>query len=80
MKYFVYVLQDETGKLYKGMTNDVKRRLEEHRSGKTITTSRMKNLILIYQEGYDNFDQARKRELYLKSAAGKRFLKKILRP
>ncbi|MFA5997536.1 MAG: GIY-YIG nuclease family protein [Candidatus Paceibacterota bacterium] len=73
--FTVYVLKDSDGKVYKGMTNDIVRRLNEHRFGHTITTSRMKNLLLVYKEEYATFEEARKRELYLKSAAGRRFLK-----
>lgn len=76
--YTVYVLKNIDGKLYKGMTNDLKRRLIEHKSGKTITTSKMKNFVLIYKEEYLNFEDARKRELYFKSAAGRRCLKNKL--
>jgi len=76
--YTVYVLKDDSEKLYKGLTNNFKRRLKEHNSGETITTSKMNNLNLVYKEEYDNFEEARKRELYLKSAAGRRFLKKKL--
>ncbi|MDP2668541.1 MAG: GIY-YIG nuclease family protein [bacterium] len=72
-----FVLRDSRGKLYKGCTNNLKRRLLEHRSGHTITTSKMRDLVVVYQEEYDTFEQARARELYLKSAAGRRFLKKI---
>jgi putative endonuclease len=78
--YTVYVLKDEKGKLYKGMTNNLQRRLSEHRSGHTITTSKMKGLEVVYIEKYDTFTEARKRELYLKSAAGRKFLNKILPP
>lgn len=78
MKYFVYVLRDKEGKLYKGMTNNLTRRLCEHKSGHTITTSRMGDLKVAYFEEFDNFNSARKRELYLKSAAGRRFLQKKL--
>jgi len=74
--YTVYVLQDEDGKLYKGMTNNLKRRMVEHKNGKTITTSRMNNFDVVYTEEYDTFEKARKRELYLKTAAGRRFLNK----
>jgi len=77
--YTVYVIRDESGKLYKGMTNDLKRRVGEHRSGHTITTSKMINLGVVYKEQYSNFNEARKRELYLKTAAGRRLLKKILK-
>jgi putative endonuclease len=76
--YKVYVLKDNNGKLYKGMTNNLNRRLREHRYGKTITTSRMNNLMVVYIENYENLETARKRELYLKSAAGRKFLKKQL--
>ena len=74
-EYYVYVLEDTEGKRYKGMTNNLERRLSEHRRGKTITTQKMKDFKLIYTERYSSFDEARKRELYLKSAAGRRFLK-----
>ena len=76
--YTVYILQDSDGKLYKGMTNNIERRLAEHRSGHTVTTSKMKDLKIIYKEIYQNFEEARKRELYFKSAAGRRFIKKVL--
>ncbi len=77
--YTVYILQGKDGKMYKGMTNNISRRINEHRRGKTITTSRMSNLTIVYTEEYENFGDARKRELYLKSAAGRRFLKTKLR-
>ncbi|MFA6520503.1 MAG: GIY-YIG nuclease family protein [Candidatus Paceibacterota bacterium] len=73
--FITYVLKDKKGKLYKGMTNNLVRRLAEHFSGHTITTSKMIGLQLVYKEEYDTFEEARKRELYFKSAAGRRFLK-----
>lgn len=76
--YIVYVLRDNYGKLYKGLTNNLKRRLSEHKNGKTVTTSRMKGLELIYTEEFRNLTEARKQELYLKTAAGRRYLKNRL--
>ena len=76
--FTTYVLRDNKGKIYKGVTNNFARRLNEHRSGHTETTSRMVDLKLVYREEYATFEEARKRELYLKSAAGRKFLKKIL--
>ena len=76
--YTVYILQDKNNKLYKGLTNNLERRIREHKEGKTKTTRRMADLKLIYKEEYDNFAEARKRELYFKSAAGRRFLKNKL--
>jgi putative endonuclease len=76
MQFTVYVLEDDKGRLYKGMTRDLKNRLKEHKSGKTITTSKMSGLRVVYTEEFDTFKEARSRELYLKTAAGRRFLKK----
>jgi len=77
--YVVYVLRDNRSQLYKGMTNNLARRIAEHRRGKTKTTSRMNNLNIVYLEEYEGFDEARKREVYLKTAAGRRFLKNKLK-
>jgi len=73
--YIVYVLQDEDGNLYKGMTNSLDRRVREHLRGKTKTTKKMKGLEVVYKEEFTEKEIARKRELYLKTAAGRRFLK-----
>jgi putative endonuclease len=76
--YHTYVLQGKGGKFYKGVTNNLDRRLKEHKLGKTKTTVKMKDLKVVYKEVCDNLKIARKRELYLKSATGRRFLKRIL--
>jgi len=78
MKYFTYVLKDANGKFYKGITNNLSRRLREHKSGHTVTTSKMNGLKVAYVEEFDSFIDARKRELYFKTAAGRRFLKSKL--
>jgi putative endonuclease len=77
--YTVYVLKDSAGKFYKGLTSNLQRRLKEHRSGHTKSTKQLINPEVVYTEEYDNFIQARKREIYLKTAAGRRFLKKLSR-
>ncbi|MCR4325868.1 MAG: GIY-YIG nuclease family protein [Patescibacteria group bacterium] len=78
MVYTVYVLKDDLNRLYKGMTKNLSGRIAQHKNGHTITTAKMKNLRVAYTEEFDNFEGARKRELYFKSAAGRRFLKKKL--
>lgn len=77
-EYFVYILEDDKGKKYKGMTNNLQRRLGEHERGKTKTTRGMKNLRVVHTERYSNLMEARKREIYFKTAAGRQFIKKIL--
>ncbi len=76
--YVVYVLQDKDGKFYKGMTNNLQRRFAEHTQGHTKTTRNMKELQVVYTEEFSDRILARKREKYLKSAAGRIFLKKVL--
>jgi len=75
MSYTVYVLRDDTGLFYKGFTNNLERRVREHRQGHTQSTKKLKNLVVVYIEVYDTFSEARAREKYLKSAVGRRFLK-----
>ncbi|MEO8637296.1 MAG: GIY-YIG nuclease family protein [Candidatus Taylorbacteria bacterium] len=78
--FTVYVLKDKDGKFYKGYTGNLQRRLNEHRSGHTISTRKMKELSVVYKEEYATFEEARAREVYFKSAAGRRLLKKKLGP
>lgn len=78
MNYVVYVIEDDNRKLYKGVTNNLSRRLKEHERGHTQTTRKMSKLRVIYTEELPSWADARKRELYLKSAAGRKFLKKVM--
>ncbi len=73
--FYVYVLKDRDGNLYKGMTSNLESRLKEHKSGKTKTTRKMDGIEIVYQEAYSSPDEARKREVYFKTAAGRKFLK-----
>ncbi len=74
--FVVYVLQSEVdGSFYKGMTSDMDRRLKQHNSGKTKSTKSKMPWRVVYTEKYPGALEARKREKYFKSAAGRRFLK-----
>jgi putative endonuclease len=75
--FYVYVLRSlKDGKFYTGMTADLERRLEEHNRGITRSTRSRKPFIVIYKETTTNRIEARKREKYLKSGAGREFIKK----
>ena len=79
--YFVYVLRSRfNGRLYTGMTKDVENRVKEHNSGRVKSTKPYIPYDLVYQETLENSLDARVREKYLKSAAGKRFLTKFALP
>ncbi|MEO5646495.1 MAG: GIY-YIG nuclease family protein [Candidatus Paceibacterota bacterium] len=77
--YTVYVLQDDKGNFYKGFTNDLARRFSEHVTGQTKTTRKMSGLKIVYTEEYETLQEARTREVYFKTSAGRRFLKEKLR-
>jgi putative endonuclease len=77
--YYVYVLLSEKDhKFYIGLTGDIKKRLEEHKSGEVSVTKNRRPLKLIYWEGCLNQRDAAKRERYLKTTWGKRYLKSRL--
>ena len=73
---FVYVLKSkQNGKRYIGCTSkDARVRLEEHNSGNTRWTRKNRPFDLIYHEKIDNLTEAIKREKFLKSGQGRKFL------
>lgn len=77
--FFVYVLQDKNGKIYKGFTNNLARRFREHLSQYTKSTKNFVEPEIVYIEEFNTREEATVREKYLKSAAGRKFLKNKLR-
>jgi putative endonuclease len=78
--FYVYVLiSSKDGKQYVGFSEDIKRRVEDHSSGKVESTRGRRPLELIYYEAYLDRLDAEGREKFLKSGAGKRFLTKQLK-
>ena len=79
MKYYTYVLQSKSDyNFYVGYTNNINRRLEEHKNGKVRSTKNRLPLELVYWEGCSNQKDALRREKYLKSSWGKRYIKNRL--
>ncbi|MDP3788462.1 MAG: GIY-YIG nuclease family protein [Candidatus Chromulinivorax sp.] len=76
--FYVYYLRSLTDctKTYVGFTHDVQQRLAEHNSGKSIYTSQFKPWTLLAYFAFDQEDNARAFERYLKTNAGKIFLKR----
>ncbi len=80
MFFYTYVLLSlKDNKCYIGYTNDLKRRLEEHDSGKNFSTKSRIPFKLIYYEACLNENDAKQRELYFKATVGRRYLSKRLR-
>lgn len=65
--WYVYLLRCGDGSLYCGMTDDVLRRLEAHRSGKGAKYTRGRGpLELVYTEECESYSAALKREAAIK--------------
>jgi putative endonuclease len=78
--HYVYVLQSRAdGQLYTGCTGDLRKRFQQHNDGKVPATQRRAPLDLIYYEASLSIDDAFRREKYLKTSYGKRYLKSRLR-
>ncbi len=67
MKYFVYILRNNKGKLYIGQTTDMLARLRRHNKHQGAKyTAQNKNFILVYHETYSDLKTAMRREKQLK--------------
>lgn len=66
--WYLYMLRCGDGTLYTGITTDVEKRLEAHRSGKGAKYTRGRGpLMLVYRETCENHSHALKRELEVKA-------------
>ena len=77
--YYVYILQLSNNQLYTGYTIDIKRRIDEHKNGNVKFTSQRLPVQLIHYEVYKLKSDAMRREKYLKTTEGKRFLHQQVR-
>ncbi len=74
--HYVYVLRSlADGKFYVGMAQDLRVRLAQHQAGEVTSTKSRRPFELIYYEACRNIHDAARRENYLKTAWGKRYLK-----
>jgi len=78
--HYVYVLRSELDKqFYTGYTTDLDQRVKDHNKGRVTSTRRRTPFILVYWEGCLSQRDATRRERYLKTAWGKRYIKNRLR-
>jgi putative endonuclease len=71
------LLSEKTNKHYTGSSreNDPFSRIKEHNSGRVKSTKSGMPWKLVYFEVFDEYTVARKREIFLKSGVGRRWLK-----
>ena len=74
--YILFSLKDFL--LYTGFTTSVDERVKNHNDGKTKSTASRRPLELIFCEFYRFESDARKREMYFKTTAGKKAVKLML--
>ena len=78
--FYTYILQSTKSDMwYTGSTGDLRKRLSQHNTGKSLYTKGRGPFKLIYYEACCNEDDAKSRELYLKSGPGKRYIKNRLK-
>ena len=78
--YYSYVLQSKKDNgFYVGFSKNLKLRFEQHTKGQVDSTKDRRPLKLIYYEACINQEDATKREKYLKTYNGRRFLHRRLK-
>lgn len=80
MSYFVYILRTSGDTLYIGQTNDLEKRVEEHKSKSKNSAKYVRyfdSVELVYQETYATRSEAMKRESQLKRLTRKQKLELI---
>lgn len=74
--FTVYILQSlKDSKTYVGYTNNFEVRFKQHNSGQSKSTKHRAPFKLLFKEEFDNSNEAKKREIWWKSGAGRRKLK-----
>ncbi|MGD1156965.1 MAG: GIY-YIG nuclease family protein [Terriglobia bacterium] len=79
MYYTHVLLSSRDGEWYTGAASDLKARLREHERGGVTSTRFRRPLRLIYYEACLDAADAHRRERYLKTGRGKRYLRQRLR-
>ena len=76
--YFVYIIQCEDNSLYTGMTSDIQKRFEEHKSSKGARYTRShKPVKIVYTEDHETMKEALRREREIKAWQRKKKLNLI---
>ena len=77
--FYVYILiSEKDNNFYIGYTDDLKRRIEEHKQEKVKSTKSRLPIKLLCYEAYPTKKEALLRERYLKSSDGKKDIRKRL--
>ena len=64
---------------YVGSTRDLEKRLKAHHNGKFRSTKTYRPWKLVYSEHFETYTEARKREVFLKTGAGRKWIKENIK-
>lgn len=78
MHYTYVLLSESEGRSYTGYTADLRQRHAEHQRGRVRWTASRQPVRLVYYEACLSREDALRRERFLKSGKGKRYLRKRL--
>lgn len=74
--HYTYVLFSETdGRFYTGATSDLRKRIAQHTEGRIRSTAYRRPLQLVYYEACLSPEDAYRRERYLKTGKGGRYMR-----
>ncbi len=78
--FVVYVLKSlKDGNMYIGHTANMQKRFSAHQKGKVRSTKSRRPFELAYTEKYSTKSEAYKREMFLKTGIGRKFLREKLK-
>jgi len=72
---WLYILKGSNGRYYTGITNDIDRRLKEHRGGNSKSTARYGVIELVWSKTFSDRKEAREWEVRVKNKGAERFLR-----
>ncbi len=75
---YLYILETEGNRYYIGSTNNIERRLFEHRLGKTKSLRYLLPIKLVFSQKYNSIRVAKKIELKLKKYKNKSIIQRII--
>ena len=78
MSAFVYILKDKENRFYIGSTENLKRRLYQHKVGHTQTTRNMKSPRLVLSQEYKTLREARDIEKKIKKLKRKDYIERMV--
>ncbi len=79
MEVIVYSIKSLKDKYrYVGITKNLEDRMKRHNGGHNISTVSHAPFRLIYKEVFPSYNEARKKEKFLKSGVGRKFLDTLI--